>query len=58
MREMKEIIRVHKPIVIILLEPKISREMATEICKRLKKSHWTVMKQKDLVGGGNMCVMG
>lgn len=40
LREMREIKRIHKPVLIILLEPKISRKISIEVCRQLEKSHW------------------
>lgn len=40
LREMREMMRHHKPSLLILLEPKISGTMATEVCKKLKNTQW------------------
>lgn len=37
---MKEWGRVHKPSLIILLEPRIGGEVADEVCRKQGKTHW------------------
>lgn len=32
---MKEFIRVHRPVITILMEPRISREVADSVCMKL-----------------------
>lgn len=44
MRELKELVREYKPVITILLEPKISGKVADETCRRIGKSHWVVKK--------------
>lgn len=39
-REPKNLIKVHRPLVIILLELRISGEVANGICKKLGMSEW------------------
>lgn len=38
-KEMKVIKRVHQPSIIMILEPKISRNEEDEVNRRLEKSH-------------------
>lgn len=38
--ELKDLLRVHRPLVIILLEPRISREVTDGVCKKLGRSEW------------------
>lgn len=38
--KLNEIIREHKPMVVILLEPRVSGEVADVICKSLGKNRW------------------
>lgn len=40
LREMKEFQMLYRPMIIILLEPKISRSVADGICKKIGKNQW------------------
>lgn len=40
LRELKEFQRVYKPVIIILIKPKISGVEADTVCKRIDKRHW------------------
>lgn len=50
LREM-ELLRVHRPDILILIEPKISGEIATKVCKKLKKIHW-ILSEADGFSSG------
>lgn len=51
LREMKELIRVHRPLIIVLVEPKISGVEADTVCKRLGKTRWSWLKASGFSGG-------
>lgn len=60
MRELKEILREHKPFLVILLEPKIGGEAADEVCKTARGSRkidGVVQKQRGLVEEYGCCGM-
>lgn len=40
LKEVKEFMRLYKPMIIALIQPKISGVEADAVCKRLGKSHW------------------
>lgn len=50
-RELKDLIRVHRPLIIILLEPRINGEVADSVCKRIGKRKW-VQSEADGFSGG------
>lgn len=50
LREMKKIMRDFRPMLIVLLEPKISGEAANEICRRIGKNHWNRSKAEGFSG--------
>lgn len=39
-RELKELVKGHRPMVIVLLEPRVSSDSVDEACKRLGESRW------------------
>lgn len=49
--EMREIIREHKPKIIILIEPRISGEFADRVCRRLGKKTWIRVEAVGFSGG-------
>lgn len=51
LREVKELMRVHQLMIVVLLEPKISGENAMDVCKQLRKSHW-IRSEADGFSGG------
>lgn len=51
LRELKDFQRIHKQVIIILIEPKISVVEADSICKRIGKSHWFCSKVVGFSGG-------
>lgn len=51
MCEIKEFMRLYRSHVVILLEPKISGEMAHATCKKLDKRHW-IRSKADVFSGG------
>lgn len=38
--EMKEIMREYRPMIVILVEPRVSGEVADRVCKSLGKKRW------------------
>lgn len=42
--EMKDWLRIQKPMMIVLLEPKISGSGASEVCNKLGKTHWICLE--------------
>lgn len=42
--ELKEWMRSYKPVMIVLLEPKISGAEASEVCKKIGKTHLVLQK--------------
>lgn len=50
-REMRDWVRIHRPSLIILLEPRISGSGADKVCKKLGKSHWIISKEDGFSGG-------
>lgn len=55
--EMKDWKRIHNPMKIVLLEPKISGAGANEVCKKLRKTHW-VHFEVDRFSGGVVALEG
>lgn len=51
LRELKEFRRSHKPLMIILLEPKISEAGADAVCSKMGKTHWIRSKEDGFLGG-------
>lgn len=49
--EMKNLLREHKPIVLILLEPWVSGEKADRICRKLRKNRWVCSEASGFSGG-------
>lgn len=39
-REIKKLVKEHRPAMIVLLEPRISGDSADVVCKRLGMSNW------------------
>lgn len=54
--EIKDLIRVHRPLIIILLEPRINGEVADSVCKRMGKRKW-VRSEADGVLGWSLDVL-
>lgn len=50
-REMKEFMRSYKPIIILLMEPRRSGEIADEICNKLGKNKWIRADAEGFSGG-------
>lgn len=48
---MKALIRKYNPIILILLETKISGELATAVCRQLMRSHWIRSEASGFKGG-------
>lgn len=51
MREMKGLIRAFRPVLVILLEPKISGAGAYEVCRKLGLSRWGRSEASSFSGG-------
>lgn len=51
MREMNEWRRLHKPTIILLIEPKINGSGANKVCRRLGKTHSTRYEAVGFSGG-------
>lgn len=51
LREIKEIIKVHRPTVIVLSQPRISSVMVDGVCRRLGERKW-VRSEADGFSGG------
>lgn len=43
--------RIHRPLMVILVEPKISGALADNICRRLGKNHWIRSEARGFSGG-------
>lgn len=41
LKEMKELQKFYKPLILMLMESKISGNEADEVCLRLRKTHWS-----------------
>lgn len=50
-RELKDFRRLHRLVMIILTEPKISREGADEVCRKLGMMHWSHSDAEGFSGG-------
>lgn len=55
LREIKEFIRVHRPVITILMEPRISGEVADSVCKKLGYKRW-VRSDSEGFNGGVWCL--
>lgn len=53
--EMREIIRLYKPSVIILLEPRVSGATADSVCKRLGMKRWVRSEASGFSSGVWVC---
>lgn len=51
LQEIKEIIRVHRPLVIVFLELRIGRAVAYEICKEMGNKEWIWLEAYGFSGG-------
>lgn len=49
--ELKEWLRCYKSALIVLLEPRISGAGASNVCKRIGKSHWIMSEANGFNGG-------
>lgn len=49
--EIREMMRHHQPKILILLEPKISGQIATDVCRALRKTHWVRSESEGFSGG-------
>lgn len=50
-RELQELTRVFKPVITVLLEPKISGEEADKVCKKFGKRRWVRSESLGFSGG-------
>lgn len=46
-----ELLRTYKPTFIVLLEPKVSGDVADGVCKRIRRDHWCRFEAEGLSGG-------
>lgn len=51
MREISDLKRMYNPSMIVLIEPKINGAGATEVCRRIRKSHWIISEANGFSGG-------
>lgn len=51
LREIRDLIGVHQPVLIVLLEPRVSGDVADGICKKLGKKVWIRFEANVFSGG-------
>lgn len=51
LRELKELRQCYRPVLIVLIEPKISGAETNTICKKMGKLHWARSEAEGFSGG-------
>lgn len=51
MREVKDLLREYKPLIFVLMEPRISKAKADEVCRKLGKKKW-IRSEASVFSGG------
>lgn len=51
MREAKDLMKEHKPMIVVLMKPRISETKADEVCKSLGKNKWIRSEASGFNGG-------
>lgn len=49
--EMKELLKEHRPSIMVLLEPRISGDIEDEVCRKLGKKRWLRLEAAGFSGG-------